>query len=55
MTIQLSDYETGAKLDGSYSKTLAKLQKRLEHIHYAHIIHDHRAVVMFEGWDAAGK
>jgi polyphosphate kinase 2 (PPK2 family) len=55
MTINLTDYESGAPLDGSYRKTLAKLQKRLARIHYAHIIHHHRAIVMLEGWDAAGK
>lgn len=55
MTIDLSDYESGDKLSGSYRKQLKKLQKRLAHIHYAYIIHGHRAIVMFEGWDAAGK
>ncbi|RYD84682.1 MAG: polyphosphate kinase, partial [Sphingomonadales bacterium] len=55
MTIDLSEYEAGDKLDGDYRKALKKLQKRLERIHYAHIIHGHRSIVMFEGWDAAGK
>ncbi|RYD29751.1 MAG: polyphosphate kinase, partial [Sphingomonadales bacterium] len=55
MAIDLSDYEAGDKLEGSYRKALKKLQKRLERVHYAHIIHGHRAIVMFEGWDAAGK
>ncbi|WP_066795432.1 polyphosphate kinase 2 family protein [Sphingomonas soli] len=55
MTIELSDFEAGEELEGSYRKALRKLQKRLAHIHYAHIIHGNRAIVMFEGWDAAGK
>jgi polyphosphate kinase 2 (PPK2 family) len=55
MTIDLSDYESGDAFDGNYEKTLAKLQKRLSHIHYAHIVHKRRAVILFEGWDAAGK
>lgn len=55
MTIDLSDFEAGKKLKGSYRKQLEAVQQRLEHIHYAHIIHGHRAIVMFEGWDAAGK
>ena len=55
MGIDLTDYESGKKLDGGYRKALAKLQKRLERIHYAHIVHNRRAIVMFEGWDAAGK
>ncbi|RYY24030.1 MAG: polyphosphate kinase [Sphingomonadales bacterium] len=55
MTINLSEYESGKKLSGSYRKQLEKLQNRLAHIHYAHIIHGQRAIVMLEGWDAAGK
>jgi AMP-polyphosphate phosphotransferase len=55
MTIDLSDYESAEPFDGKYKKALAKLQKRLSHIHYAHIVHKRRAIVMFEGWDAAGK
>ncbi|NWP05756.1 polyphosphate kinase, partial [Escherichia coli] len=34
---------------------LARIQKRLSHIHYAHIVHRRRAIIAFEGWDAAGK
>lgn len=55
MTINLSDFESGAEFDGSYDKALAKLQKRLSHIQTAHIVHKRRAIVLFEGWDAAGK
>ena len=55
MKIDLSDYETGAKLEGDYEKALAKLQKRLSHIQTAHIVHKRRAIILFEGWDAAGK
>ncbi len=55
MTIDLSDFESGDKFAGNYKKALAKLQKRLERVHYAHIIHCQRAIVMLEGWDAAGK
>ncbi|UZK66915.1 polyphosphate kinase 2 family protein [Sphingomonas sp. M1-B02] len=55
MTIKLSDYEAGDKFDGDYDEALAKLQKHLSHIHYAHIVHKRRAVILFEGWDAAGK
>ena len=53
--IDLSDYEAGCKYDGHYKHDLKKLQKRLEHIQVAHIVRDKAAVVMFEGWDAAGK
>lgn len=55
MTINLSDYETGAKFDGDYGETLAALQERLSRILVAHILHKKRAVIVFEGWDAAGK
>src|SRR3546814_4223262 len=55
MSISLSDYETGAKYDGDYSDDLAALEDRLERLQAAHIIHGQRSVIMFEGWDAAGK
>ncbi len=55
MTINLSDHEAGARYDGDYSDGLAKVQERLAHIQVAHIVHKRRAVVLFEGWDAAGK
>ena len=53
--IDLSNFEHGGKYKGRYKHDLKKLQERLEHILVAHIVHDHAAVVMFEGWDAAGK
>jgi polyphosphate kinase 2 (PPK2 family) len=55
VTRNLSDYETGAKYKGDYSKDLAALQERLSRILAAHIVHKKRAIVVFEGWDAAGK
>ncbi|HEY1124204.1 MAG TPA: polyphosphate kinase [Sphingobium sp.] len=55
MTINLSDYEKGADYDGDFDAALGKLQHRLERIQVAHIVHGKRSVVMFEGWDAAGK
>ena len=55
MSISLSDFETGTKYDGGYSDTLAALEDRLERLQAAHIIHGQRSVIMFEGWDAAGK
>ncbi|WP_242125592.1 polyphosphate kinase [Sphingobium sp. Sx8-8] len=55
MTIDLADYEKGAKLKGDYEEKLAELQQRLAKIQVAHIIHDRRSVIMLEGWDAAGK
>src|SRR3989344_2236385 len=55
MTIDLSDFESGAKYDGDYGEDLAALQGRLERIQAAHITHGQRSVIMFEGCDAAGK
>lgn len=55
MAIDLSDYEAGARFRGNYDETLAKLQKRLSRIQTAHIIHRRRAIIVLEGWDAAGK
>ncbi|WP_260580356.1 polyphosphate kinase 2 family protein [Sphingopyxis sp. PET50] len=55
MTIDLSDFESGAKYGGNYSDDLYALQQRLERIQAAHITHGQRSVIMFEGWDAAGK
>ena len=53
--IDLSDYETGANYDGDYDADLKDLQQRLYRIQVAHIIDRQASVVMFEGWDAAGK
>lgn len=53
--IELEAYERGRKYHGDYADDLAALQTRLEHIQVAHIAHARAAVVMFEGWDAAGK
>lgn len=55
MTLHLSDYEAGKKYDGDYGDDLSALQERLAHIQVAHIVRRKRAIVMFEGWDAAGK
>ncbi|GAA4776138.1 hypothetical protein GCM10023219_24660 [Stakelama sediminis] len=55
MTINLADYEKGKKFDGDYHDALDDLQKRLFRVQVAHIIHKRPAIIMFEGWDAAGK
>jgi polyphosphate kinase 2 (PPK2 family) len=55
MTVDLADYEKGRRFDGDYDKELAALQKRLAHIQVAYIVHRRRAIIAFEGWDAAGK
>jgi AMP-polyphosphate phosphotransferase len=53
--INLSDYEKGAKFKGDYSDALEAVQERLARILVSHIVHKRRSVIVFEGWDAAGK
>lgn len=55
MTIDLKDYESGKEYDGDYSDALKELQRRLSRIQARHIIHGHRSIIVFQGWDAAGK
>jgi polyphosphate kinase 2 (PPK2 family) len=55
MTISLSDHEAGTKFDGDYDNAMEALQERLERVQAAHITHGQRSIIMFEGWDAAGK
>lgn len=55
MAIDLKDYEKGEKYDGDYAVALAEAQERLARIQVAYIVHKRRAIVMLEGWDAAGK
>jgi polyphosphate kinase 2 (PPK2 family) len=53
--IDLTDFESGKHYKGHYKHDLGELQDRLERILVAHIVRHNSAVVMFEGWDAAGK
>ena len=55
VVIDLADFEKNKPYKGHYKRDLAAVQDRLERILVAHIIHGRRAVVMLEGWDAAGK
>jgi AMP-polyphosphate phosphotransferase len=55
MTIDLSNYESGAKYSGDYDEDLAKLQDRLAELQSLHILHKCRTLIAIEGWDAAGK
>ncbi len=55
MTISLDDYEKGEKYTGNYADDLASLQNRLERLQAAMIVGGKQAIIMFEGWDAAGK
>lgn len=55
MTIDLSTFESGKKYKGDYDADLLSLQERLYRIQVAHIVHGRSSVILFEGWDAAGK
>lgn len=55
MPIDLSDYERGEKFEGDYDEALKAAQERLARVQSAYIGHGKRAIVLFEGWDAAGK
>lgn len=55
LAIDLADYERGLSFDGDYDSALAEVQKRLEHVQVAHIVCKLRTMIVFEGWDAAGK
>lgn len=55
MSIDLSQFESGAKYSGSYDKDLKALQDRLATLQALHILHGARTLIVMEGWDAAGK
>ena len=55
MTIKLSDYEDGKPFEGDFDKELRALQDRMARVQVAHIIHSKKSIILFEGWDAAGK
>ncbi len=55
MGIDLAEHEKGEKFAGDYDAALADVQERLARIQVAHIVHGKRSIILFEGWDAAGK
>ncbi|QHL91510.1 polyphosphate kinase [Sphingomonas changnyeongensis] len=55
MRIDLQDHEQGTPYPGDAAADLAALQDRLARIQVAHIVHKRRAIILIEGWDAAGK
>jgi AMP-polyphosphate phosphotransferase len=55
MPINLWDYEAGAPYEGDYKEDLAALQERLAHLFVSLHVHEKKAIVLCEGWDAAGK
>jgi polyphosphate kinase 2 (PPK2 family) len=55
VTINLSAYESGAAFAGDYDRTLADLQELISRQLVSLHLHGGRALVVSEGWDAAGK
>lgn len=54
--LRLKQFEKSPKADdASYETDLQALQQQLEKVQTAYITHGHRAVIVFEGWDASGK
>jgi polyphosphate kinase 2 (PPK2 family) len=52
----IAGLDMGSRLkSGTYEERLADLQHTLVKIQQAYLNSDHSAVVVFEGWDAAGK
>lgn len=55
MAIDLGDFEKGEKFDGDYESALVDVQRRLARAQSAFIVRGGKAIILFEGWDAAGK
>jgi polyphosphate kinase 2 (PPK2 family) len=55
MAIDLSDFEEGAKFKGDYEQVLGDLQERLSRLLVTLHVHKRKAILVCEGWDAAGK
>lgn len=50
-----SENERASAFAGDYHAALDRLQKRLADLQFAQIVHGKRAIVVFEGWEGAGK
>lgn len=55
MAIDLSDYEAGGKYPGDYADDLVELQEQAARLLVSLSVHKKRAIIVAEGWDAAGK
>ncbi|HTU11020.1 MAG TPA: polyphosphate kinase [Allosphingosinicella sp.] len=53
--IDLSDYEAGTPYAGDYRDDLKALQDRISELFVANHIYKKSAIIVCEGWDAAGK
>ena len=55
MAINLADYEAGAKFQGDYDRELELLEERISQHFVALHVHQRKAIIVLEGWDASGK
>lgn len=55
MPIDLNRFERGTPYPGDYEAALRSVQDRLASLQTAQIVHGRRALVLFEGWEGAGK
>ncbi len=55
MPIDLTKFERGVPFAGDYAEALTALQERLAQLQLAQIVHRKRAIIIFEGWEGAGK
>jgi len=55
MAIDLSNYEAGTPYAGDDKDDLKALQEGLSHLFVSNIVHGRKAIILCEGWDAAGK
>ena len=55
MAIKLADYEAGAKFQGDYDRELEILEERISQLFVGLHVHQRKAIIVLEGWDASGK
>ena len=55
MPVDLTKFERGDPFVGSYPAALSALQQRIAELHLALVVHGRRAIILFEGWEGAGK
>lgn len=53
--IDLQRYERGAPFAGDYHASLWAVQQRLASLQTAQVVHGRRAIILFDGWEGAGK
>jgi polyphosphate kinase 2 (PPK2 family) len=53
--VDLTQFERGPAFTGDFAASLAAVQQRLAELHLALVVHRKRVIVLFEGWEGAGK